>query len=587
LALALTTTARADSPANPLRFLPDRADVVVQVEQPRRLIEGAGRIDLLKELTKFDAVREVLDSTNARRAKQLLGYVEKQMGAGYLDIVDRLAGGGIAAGVSLTDDLGAAVVVIQSKDEAFLKRYLKLALEVIDQELTRLDVKERPAKGTYNGIETLRFGDLHAAVVGSALVLSNKEKALHRAIDTGHAGGKDSLARLAALRDGKRLLPDRPLAWVWLNTQRVGKLPQVQAVFAAEDAPAKKDDPQKKEPPKKKQQANGGSIGLFFGPWVDAAYKSPFVCAGLFQEGNSYLLTLRVPKGRDARNPHEAVHVPPEGETGVYPLLEPKGVLFSESFYLDLGNYWERREELLGKQGAKQLDDFNKNSGRFLLGAKVSELLTTVGTHHRVVVASPAPSGYKTKPNQGIPAFAAVSTMRDPAFAKKVDSLLRSASVLANTQVKVKLTEEMVGPVKLIGYRFPEDGKFPNDVNNIRFGFSPCFARVGNYFFVASTIELGRELIPMLEKEGQAPVRGDSATTVHSKLYSTGVAAALRSNEDQLLTQTVLGLALAPEEARAQVRALIDLVNRLGYMDLTTFYGPREFHYDLRLTLGK
>ncbi len=177
--------------------------------------------------------------------------------------------------------------------------------------------------------------------------------------------------------------------------------------------------------------------------------------------------------------------------------------------------------------------------------------------------------------------------MRDPAFAKKVDSLLRSAAVLANTQVKVKLTEETVGPVKLIGYRFPEDGKFPNDNGNIRFGFSPCFARVGDYFFVASTIELGRELIPLLEKEGQSPVRGNSDVTVRSKLYSTGVAAAFRANEEQLFTQTVLGQALPPDEARAQVRALIALVNRLGHVDLTESYGPSVFHYDLRLTLGK
>ena len=92
---------------------------------------------------------------------------------------------------------------------------------------------------------------------------------------------------------------------------------------------------------------------------------------------------------------------------------------------------------------------------------------------------------------------------------------------------------------------------------------------------------------PVLQKEGEAPARGTNAVTAWSKVYSTGVADALRNNQDQLLTQTVLGQALAPDEALAQVRALLDWVNRLGHMDLTTFYGPREFHYDLRLTLGK
>jgi hypothetical protein len=598
LALALTATAaRADGPPDPLRFFPDRADVVVKVEQPRRLAEGFTRLDAVRELQKIEAVRELLDSTNARRAKQLLGYLEKQLGVAYFDMIDRVAGGGIAAGVSLTDAPGAALVVVQSKDEDFLKRYVKLALEVLDQELARLEVKDRPQKGTYQGFETVRFSDkLYAAVVGSALLLSNQEKVLHLAIDTGRADGKNGVARLAALKDARRLLPKEPLAWAWLNMERVGKLPQVKAAFAVEEAPKKPatpDDPDKKEPPKndpemKKPQTPAASgLGLSFGPWIDAAYKSPFVCAGLCQEGNSYLLSLRVPMGREAQFPHTAMFVPPEGEPGLYPLLEPKGVILCETFYLDLGSYWERRRDILGTQGLKQLEEFDKNSGRFLLGAKLSQLLTTAGTQHRFVLSVPAESGYKVKSYQPVPAFALVSTMRDPVFAKKVDSLLRSASVLANTQVKVKLAEEMVGDVKLVGYRFPEDGKFPNDTFNLRFGFSPCFARVGDYFFVCSTIELGRELIGLLEKEGQGPARGQGGLTAHTRVYSSGIAAALKAGEGQLLTQVVLGQALAPDEARAQVRAFIDLVARLGHIDLTSTYGPREFHYDLRLSLGR
>jgi hypothetical protein len=592
LALALTATAaRADGPPDPLRFFPDRADVVVKVEQPRRLAEDFTRLDAVRELQKIEAVRELLDSTNARRAKQLLGYLEKQLGVAYFEMVDRVAGGGIAAGVSLTDAPGAALVVVQSKDEDFLKRYTKLALEVLDQELARLEVKDRPQKGTYQGFETVRFSDkLYAAVVGSALLLSNQEKVLHLAIDTGRADGKNSVARLAALKDARRILPREPLAWAWLNMERVGKLPQVKMLFgpAASEEKPKPDAPPKNEPEMKKPPTPAASgLGLSFGPWIDAAYKSPFVCAGLCQEGNSYLLSLRVPMRPEVPFPHTAMFVPPEGESGLYPLLEPKGVILCESFYLDLGSYWERRRDILGAQGLKHLDEFDKNSGRFLLGAKLSQLLTTVGTQHRFVLSVPAESGYKVKPYQPVPAFALVSTMRDPAFAKKVESLLRSASVLANTQVKVKLAEEMVGDVKLVGYRFPEDGKFPNDTFNLRFGFSPCFARVGDYFFVCSTIELGRELIGLLEKEGQGPTRGRGGVTAHTRVYSSGIAAALKAGEGQLLTQVVLGQALAPDEARAQIRAFIDLVARLGHIDLTSTYGPREFHYDLRLSLGK
>ena len=56
LALALLApAARADSPPDPLRFVPDRADVIVRVEQPRRLVEGFIGLEAVKELQKFDA----------------------------------------------------------------------------------------------------------------------------------------------------------------------------------------------------------------------------------------------------------------------------------------------------------------------------------------------------------------------------------------------------------------------------------------------------------------------------------------------------------------------------------------------------
>ena len=40
-----------------------------------------------------------------------------------------------------------------------------------------------------------------------------------------------------------------------------------------------------------------------------------------------------------------------------------------------------------------------------------------------------------------------------------------------------------------------------DDVNDLRFNFSPCFCRVGNQYVVSSTLELCRELIDMLVKE--------------------------------------------------------------------------------------
>src|SRR2546428_419837 len=65
--------------------------------------------------------------------------------------------------------------------------------------------------------------DFYAAVVGSALVISNLEKGLQAAIDQHLDGGKHSLAQVDSVADARRLANPDPLAWVWVNLDTVRK----------------------------------------------------------------------------------------------------------------------------------------------------------------------------------------------------------------------------------------------------------------------------------------------------------------------------------------------------------------------------
>ncbi len=168
-----------------------------------------------------------------------------------------------------------------------------------------------------------------------------------------------------------------------------------------------------------------------------------------------------------------------------------------------------------------------------------------------------------------------------------MDPLLRTAALLASTQVNLKLVEEKYAGHKIIGYRFPEDGELKVDVNEIRFNFSPCFTTVGDQFIASSTLELCRDLIDQVQKE-QAPIRSQRDTvSVHFRLYSTGGAGALKAAQDDLIAQTILAQALPPEKAREQVQTLIDWVQRLGTLEVESAYGRNDFRYDLRVKFGK
>src|SRR5205807_6992016 len=142
------------------------------------------------------------------------------------------------------------------------------------------------------------------------------------------------------------------------------------------------------------------------------------------------------------------------------------------------------------------------------------------GPYTRVIVAHQQRSGYKTRPETPLPAFAFVVEMREPEkFTKSMDPILRGVALLVGNQAKLKLTEEKHGDLMLVGYRFPEDVPLKGDVNDLRFNFSPCFVAVGDQFVACSTLELGHELIDILDKEPKDASKTIKTSSVQ-KIYS-------------------------------------------------------------------
>jgi Protein of unknown function (DUF3352) len=569
LGLILTAAARAEAPPDPLRLVPDQADVVIKVEKPRQLAESVTANDLLKQLQTLDPVKELLDSTIYRRFYQLVTYFEKELGAKWPELLDRLAGGGVVLAAKAGPNPAPSLLVIQGRDPELVQKFAKLALEVIEQELARQEAKDRPEKDTYRGVETVRVGkDFHAAVVGSTLLISNKDDVLHLALDLQADGGEKSLAHVGSVAEARKLLPADPWAWAWVNLETVHKAPQAKDAF--------------------KLPRENAALTVLFGGYLDVAGRSPFACAGLYPEKDGFVTTVRLPRGRDGLPPPLAAHVPPAGEPGSRPLLKPKGVMFSSSYYVDAAKFWEERQKLFGDAQAKAFEDFDKNSGAFLAGTPFSKLLTQAGTYQRVVVAHQAKPGYQITPKVAIPAFAFVVEAREPEeFARSMETVLRGAALLAGNQARLKLTEEKHGDITIIGYRFDEKFQLKQDVNDIRFNFSPCFFAVGKQYVVSSTLELGHELADLLEKEGKdAAAKGQPATAL-SEVYASGGAEFLRGIEDVLLTQAILDQALTPAEAKQQVRTALDLLAKLGTVRLESVWGEKEFRYDIRLIRDK
>jgi hypothetical protein len=562
--------ARADAPPDPLRLVPDQSDFFVEVLHPRQLVEAGTSTDLFKTALALPPVREYYDSTSARRAFQLLAYFEKELGAKWPELLDKLAGGGIVLAGKFGDNPQPALLVVQGTDADLMGKFYNTALDVIAQELVRQgQPKEAITKGSYKDVPTVHIGDFHAARAGAALLISNKEEVLHLALDRHLDGGKHSLAAAASVKDAGKLLPPHALARLWVNLNTVKQSPQAKEIFTS--------------------PRNDVNLTVLFGGQIDVATRSPYLCAGLYQEKDGFLATVRMPAGREGGSADFALHVPPADGPGLLPLLEPKGVAYSSSFFLDVSKIWDDRAKLFNDKQAKAIEEAGKNAGVRLIGLAPDKVLRQAGARHRVVVVDQPKSAYQgAPPAQPIPAFAFITEMRDPdEFTKSMESSLRAAALFGGAQYKLKITEEKHGDYKIVGWRFPVDVKLDADAGNIRFSFSPCFVRVRNQFVFCSTLELCHQLVDLLDKEtkGELPQGPRSAT--QSRFYGSGGAALLRGVQDILTTQFVLDQAVTPDAAREQVKTLIELVQRLGVVNTEVVYEAKQFRYDLRWRMGK
>lgn len=547
--------ASAQTAKSPLRFIPEQAEFVIKVDRPRDLVDAIEKNELFLQAQKLAGIREYYDTTTFRQLYQLIAYFEKELGQSRNEIIDELGAGGIAIGAKLTPP-GGAVLVIQAKDEKKLRRFIDVGLDILQKELDRQESKDRIVRSKQKGVEVGKIGPkLSFAITDGALIVASEEKALERALASNKKANVLANPRFAAAH---QKAPPKSLAWTWLNLEEVRKNPDFKNGLDAASL-----DPLQM---------------VLFGGITDLLKRSPYLSASLAGEGTrDYRITVAMPVGRDGMAPLKHMILPAEG-AGLLPPLQVPRVISSSSFCLDLGQMWDKRVEILGKKNADGLEDGEKNIAKFLGGIKLSKLFHGMGSNQRLVFAQQKESPYKVKPKAPIPAFALVTDMRDPSFAKDMNSIFRAAALFATFQIGLSLKDETYKDCEMVSYYFSETKKVEGDPENTRFNFSPTYVTVGNHFVMSATAELARDLIDALKaEEKQKPIMASMRTQV----YSSGLADFVRLNQDMTLTQMILSQALPPQTAKKEIQAIVSWIDQLGSVRLETTYNTKDFRYDI------
>src|SRR5262249_4404632 len=99
-----------------------------------------------------------------------------QLGSKWPELLDQVAGGGLVIAAKLGDNPASSLLVMQSKDEASLRKFIQTVRTLIEQELARQESKDKFETAKYRDQEVFRIGqDFHAAVAGSALLIRTRK----------------------------------------------------------------------------------------------------------------------------------------------------------------------------------------------------------------------------------------------------------------------------------------------------------------------------------------------------------------------------------------------------------------------------
>lgn len=560
LALACGPEIRAADAPDPLRRIPVQAGFVFKIENPRRFIEGLTKIDAYRGLEQFPQAREVLESTPVRRFFQTVRHLETELGAPWPELLDKVAGRGIAVGVAIEKEPQPAVLVVEGTDEATVAKAYGLFLDGIREGLARGDAKQELKSEDHKGVTVSSTSkDFFSARVGSTIYLANRDAAMKESLQLAAGKGGAPVTDRPQLAQARTLAGPNAVAWGWLDFAKVKESQQSKDFFAT----TKKDIFQT----------------MLFGSTADAARRAEFIAFAVEQTPKGYAWAVRLPAKRSELDPNMAIHAPFKGEPGSRPLLRPAGVVYSQSMYLDLGYLWKERKRIFNPENLKDLETGIAQIDKVLPNTTFGQLLENSGPYHRFVAAHTGEKLYATEPSQAFPPSAYVGSMRDAQYGESMEALLRAGGLIAGFQTGWKMSEETFDGVKLVSYRFSEkaDPKF-DDPEKLRFNTVPTFAIVGDSLIVGSTPGIVKLLIPELRKESKA---SGSPAVWRASAFAAGGAKFLDANPEATVTQAILSQGIGLAEAKEQTKKLAAWLGTLGRFDVSIDHAAEYFEFKI------
>lgn len=560
--------AAANAPAS--AWIPDNAIVVLEVSQPKALMDRILTDKVIETVTAHPAYKAQTANPGFQHAKNLVQYFESKFDSDWKTIVGKLIGGGITLAVGPNETV---VLVVEAEDAKMLQEVHDSILLIAKTDAKNKGQPDTIASVEYRGATAWRMGpDESHTIVGNRLLLSNKPEAVIAMLDLRANPNGASLAKVPTYQAAKKGMSSGSMASIFVRTGVLKHLPGIQQALS--------------------QNNSNPMVSLLFAPVITAVQESTWAAVGVGMEGESLTLDI-VTDGTISDPSTPEGFASPAGAAGALPNVDVPRKIAGMSFYRDLHKFYGAKDELFPER-TSGLIFFENMMGIFFTGRDLTdEVLAETAPEVRMVVAEQKYDPEIGTPAVKIPAFAAIFRLEDPKkFQPIAEEAWQKGLGLINftrgqqAEPGLIIDREIHSDVKFTIAAFSAAEEENRTALDMRFNFQPTLAMPEDYLVISSTSQLAKDLIDALKNEkadGTEPLPG-----VHSmvELDATQLASILEANWDALVRNNMVEEGNTREKAEADLGGIMMILKYVGDFKLMSGVSKGQSRTRLQLDLN-
>ncbi len=352
-------------------------------------------------------------------------------------------------------------------------------------------------------------------------------------------------------------------------------------------------------------KANDFGAELLFGGILEALEQAPYLTLSLTGDFEEMQLTLACPFSQKAVGESRQYHFENAGPRHAFRSPVVPAEIASIYIHRDLGHLWTHAVDLFDDENVLASLDKAESDLSTLIGGRHfgDNVLNALCPDFQVVIADTGVS--KDHDQDGslhLPGVAIIGKLAKPAESQRTFQVaFQSVISFANFESSnsgyppFELDVLREGGAKIVTATYLDEASSSEDspgrfADNVRDNISPTLAFVKDYVVLSSTQSLVRELVPLLNGQGELSDSGNPSsptetTNTYLRVNGATLSTILNRNKNALIQRNMLEKGHGESHAKAEIETLLKLASLVANADLRLGADGEELSLSFSLNL--